>query len=211
MQSGRLKPLSQIISVAQQRYSGRVIDVELELDDAGRHIYELKLLDDVGRRLVINVDAATGVEVPKTGDVSGTKPLAGVLREVLATNPGRVLEAELEPGPGARLVYEVRIIATDGRLREVIVDARSGRVLQPQSRRMTDTEKLKPAADAIDVALARYPGEVLEVELELDTNGRRYYEVELRLADGRTLEVHVDAETLTIIAARGLSDARTAR
>jgi uncharacterized membrane protein YkoI len=54
--------------------------------------------------------------------------------------------------------------------------------------------------DATDVALAANPGsQVLEADLDGNDATLRY-EVELRLADGSVLEVHVDANTGEIIA-----------
>lgn len=47
---------------------------------------------------------------------------------------------------------------------------------------------------AIEIALAEVPGEVLETELETD-DGSRIYEIEIRNADGVEMEVEVHAET----------------
>ena len=45
---------------------------------------------------------------------------------------------------------------------------------------------------AVDAALAAVPGELLEVEAE--DNGTQGYEVEIRVADGSEVEVHVDLD-----------------
>lgn len=45
---------------------------------------------------------------------------------------------------------------------------------------------------AVDAALAAVPGELLEVEAE--DNGSPGYEVEIRVADGSEVEVHVDLD-----------------
>ncbi len=55
-------------------------------------------------------------------------PLAQILPQALRTVPGEVLEVELEREHG-RLVYEIEILARNGRVRKVILDARTGAVL----------------------------------------------------------------------------------
>lgn len=55
-------------------------------------------------------------------------PLARVLPLALAAVPGEILEIELERQRG-RLVYEIEILARNGRVRKVILDARTGAVL----------------------------------------------------------------------------------
>lgn len=54
--------------------------------------------------------------------------LSEILPLALRAAPGEVLEVELEREHGA-LVYEIEILARTGRVRKVVLDARSGRVL----------------------------------------------------------------------------------
>ncbi len=56
-------------------------------------------------------------------------PFAQILDTALRTVPGEVLEVDLERDDG-RLLYEVEILARNGRVRTVILDARTGRVLE---------------------------------------------------------------------------------
>lgn len=67
-------------------------------------------------------DARQAVESGAALSLSRILPLA--LRAV----PGEVLDVELEREHG-RLVYEVQILARDGRVRNVVLDARSGAIL----------------------------------------------------------------------------------
>lgn len=55
-------------------------------------------------------------------------PLAQILPLALRAVPGEVLEVELEREHG-RLVYEIEILARTGRVRKVILDARTGAIL----------------------------------------------------------------------------------
>lgn len=55
-------------------------------------------------------------------------PLSQILPLAIRAIPGEVLEVELEREHG-RLVYEIEILARSGRVRKVILDARTGAVL----------------------------------------------------------------------------------
>lgn len=56
------------------------------------------------------------------------RPLEEILAAAAAEVPGEVVELELEREHG-RWVYELKVIAPDGRVLEVLVDAASARVL----------------------------------------------------------------------------------
>ncbi len=56
-------------------------------------------------------------------------------------------------------------------------------------------------AQARKIALEAYPGRISEVEYEINTDGFAVYEFEIKMADGREMEVEVDAETGKIIKA----------
>ncbi|AMN45910.1 hypothetical protein ACG33_02045 [Steroidobacter denitrificans] len=44
--------------------------------------------------------------------------------------PGEVIEVELEDGKRAALIYEIKILTPTGRIREIEIDARTGKVLK---------------------------------------------------------------------------------
>lgn len=56
-------------------------------------------------------------------------------------------------------------------------------------------------AQARKIALEAYPGTISEVEYEINTDGFAVYEFEIKMADGREMEVEVDAGTGKIIKA----------
>lgn len=60
--------------------------------------------------------------------------LSRILPLALRAVPGEVLEVELEREHG-QLIYDIDILARDGRVRSVILDARTGAVLHSGSRR----------------------------------------------------------------------------
>lgn len=55
-------------------------------------------------------------------------PLATLLERLQRSQPGRVLEVELERD-GGRWVYEVKLLRADGQLLKLALDARSGELL----------------------------------------------------------------------------------
>ncbi len=83
---------------------------------------------------VLGMAAVTGSEedheeARRLRDAGEVLPLAQILARVQAHHPGRVLEAELEREDG-RLVYEIELLGPEGTVRELKVDAASGRVLE---------------------------------------------------------------------------------
>lgn len=55
-------------------------------------------------------------------------PLVEILEAVERSTRARMIEVEFEEDNG-RYIYEFELVATDGRLIEAIVDARSGQIL----------------------------------------------------------------------------------
>lgn len=68
LESGEIRPLSELLAAIEARYDGRVIETELDRDD-GRWIYEFKLLPPSGRLFELEVDAATGEVIKTKGPV----------------------------------------------------------------------------------------------------------------------------------------------
>lgn len=60
-------------------------------------------------------------------------PLPAVLERLKRSHPGQVLELELEREDG-QWVYEVRLLAADGQLLKLLLDARTGAVLSERRR-----------------------------------------------------------------------------
>lgn len=62
-------------------------------------------------------------------------------------------------------------------------------------RRAVQAGQLKPLAEILQMVQQIYPGRVLDVDLEQDTGGRRWYEIMLLNGDGQRVEIYVDAVT----------------
>lgn len=57
---------------------------------------------------------------------------------------------------------------------------------------------LLPLARILDIALRRVPGDVVEVDLD-DDDGRPEYELEILTAEGRSIEIKIDARSGAIL------------
>ncbi|MDO4681599.1 MAG: PepSY domain-containing protein [Lautropia sp.] len=191
--TGRYKPLADILTVVQKKHAGRVLDVELEREPGGRHVYEVKMLDEQNRRREIHIDAVTGQEV----DVQLTQakvPLPEMLRKVLARHPGRVIDVDLKDNLGQKNLYQVRVLQEDGEIRSIFLDTARGDLVSGIDRTRPSV-KMMPLPDLLDRLNRAYPGSVLEAELKYDRHERPFYEVDLVLNDGRLTEIWVDAVT----------------
>jgi uncharacterized membrane protein YkoI len=56
-------------------------------------------------------------------------PLAEILAKLKPEVPGKVIKIELEADDGA-LVYELKVLRPDGRIEEIEVDAKTGKLLE---------------------------------------------------------------------------------
>lgn len=206
VQAGRLKPLADILARVQATHPGRVLDVDLERDAAGRQWYEITLLNKAGQRVELYVDAVTGADLGRQKLPRTTpRPMADVLRQVLAAHPGTVQDAELEETPDRHPVYDVTIGLADGRRQQIVVDALTGRILESDPRRAPLRAALKPLPELLEKVEQRYRGRAIEGELKRDRKDRPYYEIKLQLPNGRGLEVNVDAISGNILTEEGLN------
>jgi uncharacterized membrane protein YkoI len=57
---GRIRSLSEITEIVKPNLPGKILAVELEVEDDGRLVYEFDVIDARGKLLEVDVDAATG-------------------------------------------------------------------------------------------------------------------------------------------------------
>ena len=125
-------------------------------------------------------------------------PMETCMNAALKKHPGEVvsLEAEIDNG---KAIYEFDIKGTDGLEWEVECNAKTGKLYEeevdvdPSSPDFASKAKVSKA-DAEKTALAKFPGEVVSVEYELE-EGKPIYEFDIKMANGKEMEVEVDAIT----------------
>lgn len=185
---GRLRPLTEIIAGVQARYPGRVVEVELERVRGGAYVYEIEILTPDRGKVEITVDGASGSIIEPDGHpIPDRRPLPELLREAQARFSGQVIDLELEQG-----IYQVELAQDGGRRMYLVIDPVSGEMVEDEVR-ASGMEVLRPMADVVEAVLRRYPGTVVDAELERTEPGRPYYELEIIDPQGRERSVHVDA------------------
>ncbi|MBL8267761.1 PepSY domain-containing protein [Steroidobacter sp.] len=60
-------------------------------------------------------------------------PLSGILAIVAKHTPGNVIKTELESDDNGTLIYAIKVLGTDGRVRKLKLDAHSGRILRTKT------------------------------------------------------------------------------
>jgi uncharacterized membrane protein YkoI len=73
--AGQIRPLTFIITEAERRYRGEIIEAELYQDN-GRWSYEIEFLPENGKLFVVIFDAANGAVIRTRGPVL-EKPASG--------------------------------------------------------------------------------------------------------------------------------------
>lgn len=195
VQAGKARPLSEILARIQSEYGGRVkvVDVDLEHDSSGRQWYEITILTREGQRVAVYVDVVTGQDIPNPRQrPTHMVSMAEVVRRVQADYTGVIREVELEEAEGGRLVYKVALRLPDGREQRLQVDAVTGQTTRGDARHHVQSSKVQ-LHELIETMEQRYGGQAQELETKVTLQGRLYYELELQLPDGRSLEINVDA------------------
>lgn len=121
------------------------------------------------------------------------------MKAALAKHEGYVqtLEAEIAKG---KAIYEFDIRTADGKEWEVECDAKSGKIIETEEEVTADDSRFKnkaklSQADAEKAALAIHAGEVLERETAIEADGSISYEFDIKMANGKEMEVEIDGST----------------
>ncbi len=125
------------------------------------------------------------------------------MKAALAKHPGEIisLEAEVEDG---KATYEFDIKGKDGKEWEVECDAKTAKLIEEEEEVDAQDPRFKGKAkvsleDAKKAALAAKPGEVIETETSIESNGNVSYEFDIKGKDGQEWEVEVDAVSGKVI------------
>jgi uncharacterized membrane protein YkoI len=125
------------------------------------------------------------------------------LKAALAKYSGQVLslEAEIENG---KPIYEFDIKGKDGKEWEVECDAKTGKITEAEEEVDIKDPRFASKAkvtfeEAKKTALTAYPGEVIESETSIESDGSISYEFDIKTKDGKEMEVEVDAVSGKII------------
>jgi len=128
------------------------------------------------------------------------------MTSALNERPGHIVKVEMKNEEGAHM-YEFDIRGTDGSDWDVECNAHRGLISEVEREVESVNHPLFKAkakvteADARKTALAIYPGEVTEVEYEIEPNGAASYEFDIDTTLNQEMKVEVDAATGEIVEA----------
>jgi uncharacterized membrane protein YkoI len=134
--------MEECLSVALERYPGKVKELEFGLEDGVPH-YEFEILTADGRETEVECSAMTGeiVEVEWENEnmdldafleISKVSP-AQARKIALRRVPGKVTKMDLETNSMGVMSYEFEIRTRDGEDVDVEVDAMSGNVIEVET------------------------------------------------------------------------------
>ncbi len=125
---------------------------------------------------------------------------------VQAAHAGTMVKVEGKT-EGGKAIYEFDVRSPDGTQWDIECDALAARITETEQEvSSADDILFKPKvkvteAEARATALAAHPGEVTEVEYEVESDGAASYEIDIRIADGSEMKVEVDATSGQIVEA----------
>ncbi|MFE4259488.1 PepSY domain-containing protein [Streptomyces sp. NPDC056883] len=152
--------------------------------------------------------AATAAAAAPTALTAATAARADVTAEAAAAAALKASPGVIESLDRDGAVWHVDVVSKDGTHVELEVDAVSGGVTkenQDDEQKADDYASLLAAKvtaeQAMKTALAAHPGKVWSVEWDDDDdNGRAAtWNVEVKTADGKTQNVHVDTATAKVV------------
>lgn len=130
-------------------------------------------------------------------------PLETCMQAAQKVHAGQVLTLEAEISEG-RAIYEFDIKDSSGKEWEVECDAKSGKIIETEQEIDAGDPSFKSKAkvsleDARKTALGKFPGEVVETETAIESDGSISYEFDIKTKDGKEMEVEVDAVSGKIV------------
>jgi len=143
-----------------------------------------------------------GVAMAEANPHQFEKCMASALEE----RPGNVIKVEMKNEQAAHM-YEFDIQGDDGSDWDIECNAHRGLVSEVEREVDSADHPLFKAkakvseADARKTALAIYPGEIIEVEYEIEPNGAASYEFDIKTKLNHEMKVEVDASTGEIVEA----------
>ncbi len=120
--------------------------------------------------------------------------------EATTLKPGKVIKVEMKIQQG-REVYEFDIRDQDNRDWDIECDSVTGELVEIEEEvyGVNDArfiEKMSVSyTQAKELVLNAYPGEIIEMEYEIEEDGTAVYEFDIRTTTGEDMKVEIDAST----------------
>lgn len=144
------------------------------------------------------------VAMAETAAIPKTKAgLETCLQVALAKMNGDVVKVEFKH-EGKIPTYEIEIAGKDKTM-EYECNANTGKITEEEQEvDAIDHALFKAKAkisleEAKTIALKAHPGEIVEMEFEIESNGNASYEFDIRQADGKEVKMEIDAATGAVV------------
>lgn len=129
--------------------------------------------------------------------------LGKCVKAALSKHDGKIVKLEAK-SERKQVVYEFDVQTNDGKAWDIECNAKTGKVTEVEEEVTATDERFKASAkvseeEAKATALAAHPGKVVEVEYELEPDGKASYEFDILEADNEEVKVEVDASTGKIV------------
>jgi len=129
--------------------------------------------------------------------------LGKCVEKALAKHDGKIVKLEYKMEKKTP-VYEFDIETADGKSWEVECNVKTSEVTELEEEVEVNDPKFASKAkfteeQARATALAAHPGRIVEVEYEIESDGKASYEIDILEADNEEVKVEVDATTGKIV------------
>lgn len=129
--------------------------------------------------------------------------LGKCVKAALTKHDGTIVKLEAK-SEKKELVYEFDIQSPDGTAWDIECNAKTSKVTEVEEEVAATDPRFQALAkvteaEAKATALAKHPGTVVEVEYELEPDGKASYEFDILEADHEEVKVEVDATTGKIV------------
>jgi uncharacterized membrane protein YkoI len=151
-----------------------------------------------GVAMTVSFSAMADIKMPKTKVSMET-----CMKAALAKHDGEITKLELKIENKVP-TYEIEILAKDGKNWELECDANTGKITEEEQEvSSADDPLFKEKAkitleQAKEIAVKAAPGEIVEVEYEIESNGDASYEFDIKTDKGE-MKLEVDATSGKIV------------
>lgn len=133
------------------------------------------------------------------------KPLSEILSEVASRHTGRVVDVETTRGPQGELRYKLKLIDTQGRKQELLIDAATAETVGSHTKDRSQALELAPLARHLAAisSAQRQGGHITDVEFERDSRGRGVYQIKLSAGQLGSSKLIMDAGSGQVLQPQG--------
>lgn len=163
----------------------------------------MKLRLTIGAAIVAATFAVSANAGHETLKPHSYDSLGKCVKAALTKKDGKIVKVEYK-SEKKKGVYEFDIETPDGKAWDIECDAKTSKITEIEEEVKADDARFTALAkvseeDAKATALAAHPGTVVEVEYELEPDGKASYEFDILEADKEEIKVEVDATTGKIV------------